>query len=148
MDIEADAHAIISANAYMTLGTADAGGLPWVTPVWFAPEGDRRFYWVSDPGARHSRNLADRPELSIAIFDSHAPISTGQGVYMAAVADLPSGDELEHGIRIFSRRAVEQGGRAWTVADVSPGARLRLYRATATERWIGNREDRRTPLPE
>ena len=48
MDIEADAHAIIDANAYMTLGTADAGGLPWVTPVWFAPEGDRRFYWVSD----------------------------------------------------------------------------------------------------
>ena len=70
MDIEADAHAIIDANAYMTLGTADAGGLPWVTPVWFAPEGDRRFYWVSDPDARHSRNLADRPQLSIAIFDS------------------------------------------------------------------------------
>jgi hypothetical protein len=147
MDIEADAHAIIDGNAYMTLATADAGGLPWVTPVWFAPEDDRRFYWVSDPDARHSRNLAVRPQLSIAIFDSHAPISTGYGVYVAAIADQPEGDELEHGIGIFSRRGLEQGGRAWTVADVSEGARLRLYRATATERWIGNREDRRTPLP-
>ena len=147
MDIETDAAAIIDGNAYMTLGTADADGLPWATPVWFAPEDHRRFYWVSDPDARHSRNLAVRPQLGIAIFDSHAPISTGYGVYVAAIADQPAGEELEHGIGIFSRRGLEQGGRRWTVDDVSGGARLRLYRATATERWIGNREDRRTPLP-
>jgi uncharacterized protein YhbP (UPF0306 family) len=131
----------------MTLGTADADGLPWVTPVWFAPEGHRRFYWVSDRHARHSRNLAVRPQLSIAIFDSHAPISTGRGVYLAAVADRPARNELEHAVDVFSRRALDQGGRAWTVDDVIEGARVRLYRATATERWIGNREDRRTPLP-
>jgi nitroimidazol reductase NimA-like FMN-containing flavoprotein (pyridoxamine 5'-phosphate oxidase superfamily) len=147
MDTEADARAIIAANAYMTLATADADGHPWVTPVWFAPEDDRRFYWVSDPGARHSRNLAARPELSIVVFDSHAPISTGQGVYVAAVADRPAGAELEHGMAVFSERALAQGGRAWTPDDVRAGARVQLYRATARERWIGNREDRRTALP-
>ena len=45
-------------------------------------------------------------------------------------------------IEIFSRRSVTQGGSEWTVADVSPPADLRLYRATATEQWIGRRDQR------
>jgi uncharacterized protein YhbP (UPF0306 family) len=147
MDDESTAHAIIDGTAYMTLATADVDGVPWASPVWFATDDHRRFYWVSDPAARHSRNLAARPELSLVIFDSHATISTGQGVYVAAVADQPAGDDLEHGIGVFSARSRAQGALAWTVADVTGDARVRLYRATATERWIGNREDKRTPLP-
>jgi Pyridoxamine 5'-phosphate oxidase len=34
---------IIDANPYMTLGTADARGTPWASPVWFAHEGYREF---------------------------------------------------------------------------------------------------------
>lgn len=147
MDDDATAHAIIDGTAYMTLATADADGVPWASPVWFAPDDDRRFYWVSDPAARHSRNLAVRPEFSLVIFDSRAPISTGQGVYVAARADQPAGAELEHAVGVFSTRSLAQGGVAWTVADVTGDARLRLYRATAVERWIGNRKDQRTPLP-
>ena len=33
----------------------------------------------------------------------------------------------------------------WTVADVSPPAEVRLYLATASEQWLGER-DRRTPV--
>jgi hypothetical protein len=40
---------------------------------------------------------------------------------------------------------VAQGAPAWTVADVSPPAELRLYAATATEQWLGRR-DRRQAL--
>lgn len=147
MDDEATAHAIIDGVAYMTLATADADGVPWASPVWFATDDHRRFYWVSDPATQHSRNLAVRPQLSLVIFDSTAPISTGQGVYVAALADQPTGAELEHAVGVFSARALAQGGVAWTVADVTGDARLRLYRATAVERWVGNRNDQRTPLP-
>ena len=35
-DNAATVRAIIDANRYMTLSTADASGLPWVSPVWFA----------------------------------------------------------------------------------------------------------------
>jgi len=52
---------IIDGNSYMVLGTADAGGSAWVSPVWFATDDGRDFYWVSSPRARHSRNLAVRP---------------------------------------------------------------------------------------
>jgi hypothetical protein len=86
--------------AYMTLATADADGLPWASPVWFAPAGYREFFWVSDPEARHSRNLAVRPQLGIVIFDSRAAISTGQGVYMSAVAEQLTGAGLDAGIRV------------------------------------------------
>jgi hypothetical protein len=70
------------------------------------------------------------------VFDSQAPISTGQAVYMSAVAGQVTGAELERGIAIFSRRALAHGGREWTVADVSEPAPLRLYRATVSEHWV------------
>src|SRR5215207_3355699 len=93
--------------------------------------------------ARHSRNVAARREVGIAIFDSDAPIGTGRGVYVAAVAEEVAGTEREHGIGVFSRRSVEHGASAWTVDDVQGPARLRLYRATAVERYVGERDDRR-----
>ena len=55
--MNAEAAAILEETAYMTLATADAQGIPWATPVWFAPDGDRAVLWLSDPEARHSRNL-------------------------------------------------------------------------------------------
>jgi nitroimidazol reductase NimA-like FMN-containing flavoprotein (pyridoxamine 5'-phosphate oxidase superfamily) len=147
MDLAAVARATIDANRYMTLGTADADGLPWVSPVWFAPAGDRRFLWVSSPETRHSRNLAARPQLSIVIFDSQAPIGTGQGVYMSALAEQLAGDELERGIRVFSERSEANGGGPWTLEDVAGAARLRLYCATASDQFVLGARDERLPVP-
>jgi nitroimidazol reductase NimA-like FMN-containing flavoprotein (pyridoxamine 5'-phosphate oxidase superfamily) len=55
--------AIVDANRYMTLATADEDGRPWASPVWFATIDRRELFWVSRPDARHSRNIAERPEL-------------------------------------------------------------------------------------
>ena len=134
---------IIDAARYMVMATADEDGVPWASPVWFAPDGYTRFLWVSRADTRHSLNLAVRPQLSIVIFDSSAPVGTGEGVYMDAVAEQLT--EAESAIEIYSRRSVQHGAGEWTVADVTPPAELRLYRATATEQWIGRR-DRRTPV--
>jgi hypothetical protein len=81
------AREILDTVVYMTLGTADAAGRPWVSPVFFAADGYRNLYWISAPQATHSRNLAERPEASIVVFDSQAPVGTGQAVYMAVTAD-------------------------------------------------------------
>ena len=85
-DPAATARAIIDANLYMVLGTVDDRGRPWTSPVYYAPERYRDFYWVSRPDALHSRNLAARQDVSIVIFDSSVPIGTGEVVYMTAVA--------------------------------------------------------------
>jgi hypothetical protein len=143
-DAAAVARAIVDGGRYMTLGTADSGGVPWVSPVWFAlaPGGYRELLWVSDPQARHSRNLAARPEAAIVIFDSHAPVGTGRGVYMAAVAEQVPDAEIDRAIATFSRRSVGQGAPAWTREDVLAPARLRLYRATVSEWFLGERDER------
>ena len=133
----------------MTLGTADAAGRPWVSPVYFAHAGYRELYWVSAPEATHSRNLAARPQLSIVVFDSQVAISTGQAVYMAAVAEQLTGAELEEGMAVFSRRSLEHGGRAWTAEEGRAPAPLRLYRATVSEHSVLDPDqprDVRTPV--
>lgn len=144
---DADAAAvrsIVDGNAYLTLATADAEGTPWASPVWFAHADFRELFWVSDPAAMHSRNIAVRTEVAIVIFDSQVPIGTGRGVYLRAVAAEVDDAGLERGLATFSRRSLEHGGRAWTASDVRPPARHRLYRAVVREHHLGGRDDRRT----
>jgi hypothetical protein len=135
-DLGATARSIIESNLYMVLGTADESGQPWVSPVYYASEGYTEFYWVSSPNAKHSRNLAARPNIRIVVFDSQAPIDTGQGVYMAAVAEELTGAELDRGIGIFSRSSLARGGSEWKSEDVEAPSPYRLYRATATEHSV------------
>jgi nitroimidazol reductase NimA-like FMN-containing flavoprotein (pyridoxamine 5'-phosphate oxidase superfamily) len=145
-ELAARARAIVDANLYMALATADEEGQPWVTPVYFAHVGYRDLIWVSRPERRHSRNLAARDSVSIAIFDSSVPIGTGQAVYMTATAREVVGDELEDLVGVFARRSVEHGGGPFTAADVRAPAPLRLYRAAASEQWILDSEDNRVPV--
>jgi nitroimidazol reductase NimA-like FMN-containing flavoprotein (pyridoxamine 5'-phosphate oxidase superfamily) len=144
------AERILAANLYMTLATADGSGVPWASPVWYAPSPDRtELYWVSRPGTRHSRNLAVRPELAIVIFDSTVPVYTGQAVYNDAVGAIVPDEELESAMGVFAERSREEG-EEWTVAEVQEPAELRLYRAVVCERWILDPDpdagDRRVPV--
>jgi nitroimidazol reductase NimA-like FMN-containing flavoprotein (pyridoxamine 5'-phosphate oxidase superfamily) len=148
-DLDAVARGILDDNRYMALGTADETGRPWVSPVYYAPDGYRTFYWVSSPERRHSRNVAVRPEVSIVVFDSQVAIGEGQAVYMAGTAGELTGEELERGIETFSRVSQRHGAKAWTIEDVRPPAALRLYQATVSEHWVldpEKRPDERTPV--
>jgi hypothetical protein len=120
----------------MTLATADESGVPWASPVWFATEDYRALYWVSAPSARHSRNLAVRPALSIVVFDSTVAPGSGQAVYMVAVARQVPESDVEQGLGVFSRVSVRSGLRGFTADRVSGDGRLRLYHATVTEHYI------------
>ncbi len=137
---------MIDSHPYMTLATADGSGRPWASPVYYAHEGCERFYWVSSPEATHSRNIAARPEVAIVVFDSRTPIGSGQGVYVAAIAEELTGADLDRGIAIFSRRSQAHGASEWTRDDVLPPARHRLYRATAAEHSVLGPQDRRMPV--
>jgi nitroimidazol reductase NimA-like FMN-containing flavoprotein (pyridoxamine 5'-phosphate oxidase superfamily) len=127
----------------MTLATTDEGGRPWASPVYYAPEGYARFYWVSSPEAAHSRNIATRAEVAIVIFDSRTPSCSGQGVYVRAVTQELRGADLERGIAIFSGRSESHGATEWNPEDVRPPARHRLYRATASEHSVLGARDQR-----
>ncbi|WP_051833342.1 pyridoxamine 5'-phosphate oxidase family protein [Streptomyces sp. NRRL S-646] len=143
------ARRIVEANLYMVLATADEGGRPWSSPVYFAHAGYREFFWVSSPDALHSRNIAVRPEVGISVFDSSVAIGTGQGVYMAAVAECVDGPHVARGLDVFSRRSVRHGGRVWTAEDVGGDSGMRLYRAVADGHSIlakDGQPDHRVPV--
>jgi uncharacterized protein YhbP (UPF0306 family) len=128
------ARAIIDENRYMTLGTADQDGTPWANPVYFTPDGYTHFYWVSSPDARHSRNIAARPEVGIVVFDSTVRIGTAEAVYLSAVAgEVPDG-ELERCAELYSARFPEL--THFPPDQLRAPALFRLYRARVTEHSV------------
>jgi pyridoxine/pyridoxamine 5'-phosphate oxidase len=133
---------VIETNRYMTLATADENGVPWASPVWFATEDERVFYWISDPNARHSRNIAARPEVAIVIFDSTVTPGDAQAIYIEARAE-PCGLE---GFEVFARESEAQGLWVTKPEQVTAPAKHRLYRATVTEATRLGPGDERVPL--
>jgi len=138
---ESIARKILDGTSYMTLATADAEGRPWASPVWFAQEDYRELFWVSNPRARHSLNLAVRAELAMVVFDSTVVPGEGQAVYLSATAaQVTDPAEIERGIGVFSRVAVRAGIGEWGAKRVTGDARLRLYRAVASEHFVLDKE--------
>jgi uncharacterized protein YhbP (UPF0306 family) len=137
---------IIDGGLYMVVSTADSSGQPWASPVYYAHSGYREFFWVSEPEATHSVNLRERREIGAVIFDSSAPINTGQAVYVLGVArELPA-HETEEGMAIYSKRSVGHGGKEWTVEDVRPPSRHRLYQGTAEALYVLDEHDHRVEV--
>ena len=141
------ARSILDELPYLVLATAGADGAPWATPVYFATSDCTEFFWVSYPDALHSRNLEQRAEVGIVVFDSRVPLGTGQGVYMRAVAGRVPDHEVAAGMAVFSAASLADGGRAWTPDDVQEPRPLRLYRARAEQQWVLEADrDRRVPV--
>jgi uncharacterized protein YhbP (UPF0306 family) len=135
-DLAAIARTIIDANQYMTLATADAQGRPWAAPVFYATADYTEFYWISAPETTHSRNLAQRPEISSVIFDSTAPEGTAQAVYLSATAEMVPDDDLDRALAIYPGPA-ERGLESHYIREqLQAPAPYRLYRATAFEHSV------------
>jgi len=145
-DLDAHARAIIDANLYVTLGTAGADGIPWVSPVYFATADYAEFYWVSAQDATHSRNIAQRSQVSMVIFDSQVPTYHGRAVYLSGVAAELDGRDLDRGIEIYPGLPT-RGASTVDRADVAPPSGYRLYRATVTEAFVLCPREPRQPCP-
>jgi uncharacterized pyridoxamine 5'-phosphate oxidase family protein len=135
-DLAAIARTIIDVNHYMTLATADAEGQPWASPVFYATADYAEFYWISAPETTHSRNLAQRPEISIVVFDSAAPEGDGQAVYLSATAEQVPDDDLDRALAVYPGLAGRGLGPHHTREQLQALAPYRLYRATVFEHSI------------
>ena len=125
------ARRVIDGNRYLVLGTVEPEGRPRVSPVFFTPARYREFYWVSSPDAQHSRNVRERPDVQIVVFDSSSLPGTSEAVYLGATARELSAGELQ-GVLHEAFDPETRGGRAFTVDELSGDGDLRLYVATAT----------------
>lgn len=134
-DLAALARSILDTNLYMTLGTADEDGTPWVSPVFYATADHTVLYWISSPEVTHSRNIAVRPEVSIVVFDSTVPAGEGKAVYMRATAAQPAGDDVVRGLAVYPG-PLERGGRVLTPDEVQAPGPYRLYAANVSEHSV------------
>ena len=148
-DHGAHARSVLDGTCYLVLATADADGAPWATPVWFAHDDLDRVFWLSWPGARHSRLLEQRPEVALTVFDSHAAPNQGTAFYATAHARQCPDELLDDGLEVLDRRARAQGTGAFPRDQVSGGSRLRVYVAEVTEAWVLDQDadvDQRAPV--
>jgi nitroimidazol reductase NimA-like FMN-containing flavoprotein (pyridoxamine 5'-phosphate oxidase superfamily) len=128
---EARARRVIDTNLYMVLSTADASGLPWVSPVYFTPHEYVDLYWLSSPDALHSRNIRQRPDVSIVVFDSQVAIGAAEAVYLRARASEVPHDELDRCAALFRSRVPEV--QSFGPEQMRAPEPLRLFRATVIE---------------
>ncbi len=125
---------LLGENRYLVLGTADAAGVPWVTPVFYAAAGPSRLCWVSAPDSRHSRNLASRPTVSITMFDSHAPIGSAEALYLEGVAGPVPDSERDPALAVLNARLPQH--QQLTVHDLVEPGPLLVYAATVTRHFV------------
>ena len=114
-DNNAHARTVLDGTTYAVLATADADGIPWATPVWFAHDHLERLYWLSWPGSRHSRFIEQCPEIALTVFDTTAVRNEGTAFYARARACQVPRAHLAAGLAVLNRRLLTQG-----VAEVTP----------------------------
>lgn len=125
---------LLEQNTYLVLGTADAAGKPWVSPIFFSAPSEHQLLWVSSPDSRHSRNIASRPEVAITIFDSHAPIGRAEALYLTATATLVADRDHRAAMATFNTRL--PASHHVSLGDLASPGPLRLYQADVTHHDI------------
>jgi nitroimidazol reductase NimA-like FMN-containing flavoprotein (pyridoxamine 5'-phosphate oxidase superfamily) len=129
------ARQLIDGIRYMVLGTIDADGRPRTSPVYFSPDGYHLLYWISSPDAVHSRNVVERPDVTVVVFDSTVPIGTAEAVYMTARAEQVPDDELDACVEVACRaRFPEQ--KVFPADQLRPPGPFRLWRARVSEHSV------------
>jgi uncharacterized protein YhbP (UPF0306 family) len=125
---------LLGGHRYLVLGTADGDGRPWVTPVFYAADGDHRLLWVSAPGSRHSQNIAARPEVAITIYDTNAPIGGAEALYLEATAECVAGGARVAALAVLNSRlpASHQLG----TEDLGPSGPLEVYQVAVNRHFV------------
>jgi len=135
LDLGQHVRDLLDVNRYLTLGTVNADGSPWTSPVFFAAAGEREFYWMSDLDAQHSRNIAVRPQVSLVVFDSTVEPYHGRAVYAVGTARELEGDDIDRALEIYPGSEA-RGVSRFAPADVTAPSPYRLYQVTSSDLWV------------
>ncbi|TMM32951.1 MAG: hypothetical protein E6F93_07005 [Actinobacteria bacterium] len=107
-----------------------------VNTAYFAWADDFRLIWLSEPGAKHSRNVRDNGSVAIAVFDSHQTWGTSdRGVQLFGSARELKGKQAEAAERAYAKRFPDyrrEDNSAYAFYSLRP-RRLKLF----DERTLG-----------
>jgi uncharacterized protein len=119
----------LSGHHVMTLATQGSAG-PWAAAVFYVVDGGSLVF-LSSPGSRHCRNLAQDPRCAATIQDNVDDWPQIKGVQLEGRVDALDGDEQDQARRRYGERFPIVGRLANAPATIVEAlARVRWYRLT------------------
>jgi uncharacterized protein YhbP (UPF0306 family) len=98
------ARSLLDGSTLCAIATV-SGKQPHVNTAYFAWTADFRLVWLSEPSAKHSRNVSANRTAAIAVFDSHQLWGKpDRGIQLFGSARELSGDAIETAERTYAGR--------------------------------------------
>jgi uncharacterized protein YhbP (UPF0306 family) len=140
------AEELLKASTLCAISTVGPRGLAHVNTAYFACAPDLRIIWLSEPGARHSRNVRSNGSAAVAVYDSGqtwGKPDRGIQLFGDARAGGPDAEEIYADrfsaayesqrsyrfyelaplqVKLFDERAL--GPSTFVTAKVAPGGKL------------------------
>jgi len=92
--ISDEVRALLGRENTLVLATTLDDGTPAATPLFYYFDGEAALYWLSSPESRHSRNLAARPRVAVAVYAAVRDWREIRGVQMEGVAEPVTDDAV------------------------------------------------------
>lgn len=112
-ELDKIAREIIKNNIYLSLATSD-GITPWVAPLFYAVDVIYNFYFISQLDSLHSKHILKNPTVAFAIFDSHQPEGSGNGVQGSGKAYLLDESKLPEAMKWYKTTFIEMKPESFT----------------------------------
>ncbi len=127
--------AYLAEHNVMTLATAST----WAAAVFYASE-DFQLYFVSAPGSRHARDIAQQPSVAAAIQEDYRDWRAIQGIQLSGVAERLEGKAREAAMACYRTKFDFLDENIPQVASVLQAlAKAACYRLVPSElHWIDN----------
>lgn len=131
---------ILNTNQYMTLGTINEAGKPWVSPVVYSFDRSYNLYFASVPSSSHAKSIKKDPTLSVAIFDSHQLNGEGVGLQIVGEAKVVQAKDFAKAFRSCASRKFPYGGKgkATDLKKFLEHYKYCLYKIKPVEVWMND----------
>ncbi len=95
---------IIEHNNYAVVSTSDKSGAPWGAVVFYAPDQNYNFYFISAIDSLHAKNIKENPEVAMVIFDSRTPIGSYDEVQLTGKASIVEPEGVKAAISVYKEK--------------------------------------------
>ena len=99
---------ILKNEKIMVLATC-SDDKPWATPVIYAWDGKKRFYFLSRKTTRHAKNIEKNPNMSASIYPRN--LRPLRGIQMEGKVKILKGKENLRGLKVYIKRFPRAQGR-------------------------------------
>lgn len=129
----------ITSNGIMTLASHLED--TWVATVYYGTDSELNLYIVTDPEAKHGKQIKQNPNVAFSIFDSHIKITDNkngiQGQGVCVIVKNPA--EIIKGLSLWHRANPGKEGKI-TVEMIKKAFDTKLYKIEPTCLKFFNKE--------